>query len=163
MIESIQHQAKQYLAAPKGSLWKWTPNADGVQWSNGQTVTFVAEIKEILLHQMAGRTKGIPPFGAVLLLIAATRVNWGSDASRHWRRDQLENLIRLKSEKLLNDVTEALDRIHSLQPELRATVAAKQTLADVVFEDSQRTTTAVGIEVIKLLESGIFELSLIHI
>ena len=157
MIESIQHQAKRYLAAPKRSLWKWTPNADGVQWSTGQTITFVAEIKEVLRHQMAGRTKGLPPFGAVLLLIAATRDNWSNDANRHWRRDQLENLISLKSKKLLDQVIESLDRIHSLEPEVRATLAAKQTLADVVLEESQRTTTAVGIEVLKLLESGTFE------
>jgi hypothetical protein len=157
MSQSNQAQAKKYLAEPTESLWKWTANEDGVQWINGQTIAFVDEIRSVLQHQTARATRGLPPFGAVLLLIAATRKNWNSDENLQWRSDQLERLITLKSEKLMESVIETLDQIHALAPEHRDSLAAKQALTDVVFETSTRTSVAVANEVLRFLNSGLGE------
>ena len=157
MNEAVMRQARNYLAEPSNSLWNWTPNGDGVQWTNGQTIAFIDEIRDILRHQSARGTRGLPPFGALLLLVAATRTNWNVEGNVEWRRCRFENLISLKSQSLFLEVVAALDGIHTLEPEHRATLSAKQTLADIVFESSPRTTPEVGHQILRLLNSGIEE------
>ena len=59
--------ALEYLSPPEGAFWCWQDDGEAIEWIDGKTITFRAELLP-LLQSMAPR--GLPPLGAILLVLA---------------------------------------------------------------------------------------------
>src|SRR2546426_6924850 len=62
--------AIDYLRAPANAPWRWAENGSVLVWKDGSTVAFREEITEIL-EWLA--PNGLPPFGAIVFLLAACK------------------------------------------------------------------------------------------
>src|SRR4051812_3360322 len=62
-----------YLLPREETFWRWSRDAKTVEWRDGRTIAFREEVTAIL--QRLAPT-GLPPFGAIVLLLAALRDNW---------------------------------------------------------------------------------------
>ena len=72
-MDDAQTWAVAYLGAQGRVPWLWADDGDVLVWKDGTTVAFRQEI-ELVLQQLQPR--GLPPFGAVVLLLGACRDGW---------------------------------------------------------------------------------------
>lgn len=63
-----------YAAPPSGSFWAWSADYDAIEWYDGSTLAMWQELHGVL--KFLGEDSGLPPLGAVLLLLAACRDEW---------------------------------------------------------------------------------------
>ena len=156
MSESALYQAKKYLHLVDENFWRWSIEGDAVKWKDDQTIAYAEELHRIFEKQTSNRTRGLPPFGAFLLLIAATRDCWDS-THRVWLRTQLTSVV--DSHRILDNVEPLLDRVAALPKEDRYPHEANVALAELAFAAAQRTSVEVADEVLRLLSSGVGEIN----
>src|SRR6266511_4121532 len=65
-----RQQAIDYLRPPANGLWRWAEDGAVLVWRDGGTIAFREEIAQ-LLEWLA--PNGLPPFGAIVFLLAACR------------------------------------------------------------------------------------------
>jgi hypothetical protein len=124
--------AASYFAEPRPSFWKWQEAGNVVTWSDDETITFRQELA-IVYRRL--RTQSLPPFGAVVLLLAACRDAWNSSMHRIGFIDRLLEADRHSDRlNLLMEVCEGLARIRWLDASLRTSPDAKAELVAMVFE-----------------------------
>ena len=128
----------------------------GIAWQSGETIAFRDEVLAVT-QRLAG--KGLPTFGAIALLLATTRQGW--PAARERFREHAQGLgspgggdsncaaacvtLRAVGHRVARETAElvqGLDRIAALPAELFRTLAAKASLAEVIFESAERTVNA---------------------
>lgn len=127
----------QYATPPSDYFWKWSGDLDAAEWRDGQTITLWQELHPIL--HVLQEEGGLPPLGAILLLLAACRDDWELKksvlkvwlmqviGSEDWTED---------SSALLDALFAALAPVHQLPKDLRASPQAKVHLIVALFEDS---------------------------
>src|SRR5262245_44542666 len=143
--------ARAYLAppGPAQSFWRWSEDGEAIEWEKGATIAFRQEIQSILTHLARG---GLPPFGAIVLLLAACRDGWLASPIFRWAE---EHGLRIPND-WLKELLDGLDTIHALPTELRTSLAAKEVLAEVVFEDARhRLTPTEASQIVAALNEGI--------
>jgi hypothetical protein len=69
-VNRDRQQAIQYIQAQPDGLWHWTEDGTVLVWADGTTIAFRAEIIKILEHLAP---LGLPPFSALVVLLAAAR------------------------------------------------------------------------------------------
>jgi hypothetical protein len=133
--------AREYLLATDDSFWEWRDGGDVITWKNGVTIAFRGEAAAVL-ESLAPR--GLPPFSAVVLLLAATRQGWAPNNSEAGilsgmlsNTDDADQRLRV-----LANVIAGLDLVHALDAELRTPVPAKCALAAMVFEGARWVVAA---------------------
>lgn len=166
-----QESARRYLTPPSQSFWQWRDEGEAIAWLGGRTIAFRVELAEILRRREAD---GLPPLGAVLLLLAAMRESWGEPPSELGTLSGLINFLNgcgaplgssevmvglsATTPKWITEVFQGLDRIHSLPRELRTSVAARAELMSVVCEGRQTQDREIdAAAVIRALEDGLSE------
>jgi hypothetical protein len=129
-----------YLAPPRESPWSWRDDGQSISWNDGPTIAFRPEI-EAVLRRLA--PNGLPPFGAVVWLLAACRDGDAGAQAAVAMCAQCEPFQALLGSDVVADidVLAGLKRVADLPPELRDTLDAKATLAELVFDDSDLRTT----------------------
>ena len=148
-------EALKYLSQPEDSFWKWTDDGGAIQWYDGATIVFTAELLAILRHQHVSGVRGLPPLGAIILLVAATRENWSHGVTgninpqrRNWLLDASgSESTAARVDWVLGD----LSKIHSLDGDVRHGLEAKQWIAELVFKHSPRTSIETAKEVLLFL------------
>jgi len=152
---SVALDAIEYLRPPNGSFWKWTDDGGAIEWFDGDTIVFTVELLKILEHQAVTGARGLPPLGAVILLVAATRENWSSTASNSsisLRTERLKEFCEnYTTADILDNVLKGLDKVHALETDVRLSLESKQWIVEFVFTHSPRTTVAIGQEVLRVL------------
>ena len=139
-----------YLVPRAESFWRWSKGAQSIEWKDGRTIAFREEVLAVLTRLAPAR---LPPFGAVVLLLAACRDNWNSRtnaqqilepytgtfwadlpaASSHGQMVVTTVLpSRVREEVRL--VLDELDAVAALSAEVRHGTPAKCVLAETVFE-----------------------------
>ncbi len=144
MIEA-KNKSIQYCGSICHYFWFRMEDDGAIVWADGSTITFREEVCGILERMTPG---GLPPLGALLLMLAACSDHWRENASV---RDVFQGLDRvvdgykIKTGHLdrdwLNLVMASMDTINALPVELRTGVAAKAALAEIVFENPVLRTT----------------------
>lgn len=144
-MPNIHAQANWYLTPPIKAFWNWSEDGEAVVWTeNNQTIAFRPELATILRRHIS---KGLPPFGSLLLLVAACRDSWGTAA----RRSDKSALQELMGEKF-----HQLNNIRGIPSELRTGAAAKAELSAMIFETvGGRTSPAVAEAVVDALDHGL--------
>jgi hypothetical protein len=141
---------RSYLSAAPHSFWRWTDDAEAIAWADGKTIVFRQELVRVVRHLVP---HGLPPLGAVLLLLAACRENWRQDSSE---LGILSGCLagQLPLPSYLTDVLDGLDRlIHGLRPDLRSTPDVKAELAESFFDGwHRRVPPGEATDVLRALE-----------
>jgi len=140
-----RQQAITYFGAPLNSPWRWAEEGTVLIWSDGTTVAFREEIIQILQWLAPN---GLPPFGAIVLMLAACRGKIPPVAE--FLRDATTPLppeLGSKAALLLTArgqlaaqlqaaLTE-LGKLAKLPPELNSGSKAKCVLAEAIFETAK--------------------------
>lgn len=155
------NDAYDYLCSYRESFWRWRDQGEVLEWNGGPTIAFRDEILESLRRL---GPQGLPPFRAVILVLAATRDNWHEN---NVLRDVLSSIpsalsgsdsFGVKARSMVAKVLGELDRVRLLDAELRTPVEAKAALCEIVFEDFwYRTSPETTQAVLQLLEDGLGE------
>ena len=150
-------EIRSYFAPPLNSFWKWVAGGEAAAWGSGETITFRDELAQVL-ERLA--PDGLPPLGAVLLLLAAARENWAATMAHPFLLAAI--LVRSGpsawAEETANQLLRGLDRIHQLRGRLPMTTPLRAELADVVFETYRgRTTPTFAAAVVRTLKTGLPE------
>lgn len=136
-----------YYGASSDSFWLWQDRGESIAWSDGKTIAFAEELA-VVLKQLA--PYGLPRFGSLLLLIAATRKNWAVDGSEAGQlaRILLAHIEHEQSagagdnvDSLLKRALAGLHGVRALDSTLRSSLEAKAALAQLVFEDKDPFVT----------------------
>ncbi|KAF0239789.1 MAG: hypothetical protein FD180_5174, partial [Planctomycetota bacterium] len=151
--------ARAYLTPPALAFWKWTDNGRVAVWTDGSTIAFREEVAYALGKLAPG---GLPPFGALVLLISACRPLW-KEAGRPAIEAHVAALEKVGSldgrfpPAWLKDVLDALDRVNSLRIELRTGADAKALIAAVVFDGAEgRGSAEEGEAIVRAVSDGAF-------
>ncbi|PJJ59945.1 hypothetical protein [Hymenobacter chitinivorans] len=112
--------ARLYFQAPTNYFWRWAEAGEIAEWENGVTISYRDEL-QVVVAALAAR--GVPPLGAVLLLLAACSEGWPTSGGQ----GVLAGLASVfKGRKgtaelqfYLNQACRFMDLVHALPPELR--------------------------------------------
>jgi hypothetical protein len=153
-MSDLTRDVLAYLTPRREAFWNWAGPPMAVAWRDGRTIAFRQELAAVLAHLAPD---GLPPFGAVLMVLAACRDNWpAADNARQLAagyeggfEQDLAGVTRpaglvislvvpasVRSE--LAGIAEDLDRVAALPAELRTSVAAKCSIVETVFEGLDR-------------------------
>ena len=163
MPTSERSAAVAYLTPACHDFWKLDERGEAFTWRDGRTILFCQELAGIL---RALGDRPLPPFGALLLVTAATRDHW-SDASAA-DCDQLQQLLvaaplqgflssgsRTKFGEQWKQLFADLAAVRALPEDLRQSPAAKAELLALLGEGSkQNEETTTVVEVLAALERG---------
>ncbi len=139
--------ARRYLAPFASSPWRWDDGGEVIAWIDGQTIAFRAEVESVLARLAP---HGLPPFSALVLLLAACRDGWRGESNRLSAVAGLvTTLERREFPEWLGKLFLELDALHALPAELRTTPSAKADLAEVVFEECQTRTSLEETEAVR--------------
>lgn len=122
-----------YAVPPDDHFWKWSPDREAIEWQDGSTLALWIEVRTIL-DFLAGEG-GVPPLGALLLLLTACREDDGRTAA-------LSNslisgaLVSVSRREMIANIGKGLNAVARQPLELRSSLAAKCHLALTVFERS---------------------------
>lgn len=155
MLTPEETAVRNYLAPPQESPWSWRDDGETIAWNDGPTIAFRPEI-DAVLRRLAPR--GLPPFGAVLWLLGACRDGQAGRRAINELASQFDTFRKLLSSSVVTDniVFVGLEDILKLPIELRGSVEAKATLAEMVFESSgSRTTPEVAAKILAGLSRGL--------
>ncbi|TVS13105.1 MAG: hypothetical protein EA424_21830, partial [Planctomycetaceae bacterium] len=137
MTDPSDHAAaRRYLAPLPVSSWRWDEARQVVEWTDGTTIAFRQELEEIL-RRLAPR--GLPPFQALLMLLAACHDSW-CEVSEHLlaQLGLAASVGRSSLPDWLPEILGRLDTVRALPADLRHDLTARALLAELVFEDSSR-------------------------
>ena len=124
-----------YFQPPQGYFWRWAEANEVVEWVNGTTITYREELAALLTGLAP---TGLPPLGAVLLLLAACNLAWKDSSAEI---GLLQGLLRglppggPPDEELTFHLRVAqtfLDIIRELPNELRQGVAKEHLLREIL-------------------------------
>lgn len=144
---------REYLRAPKSAFWEWRDAGEAIVWKDNRTIAFRSEVAQVLRWLAP---QGLPPLSALLLLLAATRHSWRQDRAGP---GILAGILQgLGPEQLLNNVLAGLDKIADFDEPLRAPIAAKRVLIEMVLQGTPRVVEGpAALAVVEALEREIGE------
>lgn len=154
--------AASYFSNVARPYWEWQDDGNVVAWSDptgafgGITIVFRGELLKVFQRL---QLISLPPFGSVVLLMAACRDAWKDEAERRQLlTDMLKTGRRVDRLELLNRVLEGLQRVCALPANLRSSSAAKAELAAMVFEQQVEPPSPGAYELLlQALEHGFDE------
>ncbi|MCA9267560.1 MAG: hypothetical protein KDA41_03780, partial [Planctomycetales bacterium] len=147
-----------YLRPPTDAFWCWAAGGAEVEWrKSGKVIAFRDELRLVLARQAE---RGLPPLGAVLLVLAAARESWDDSESE---RGLLAGIVRALDDaalhlELLSAVHDGLDQVRRLSDDLRNSIAGKVELVDMLFETCRdRTSPQLAAAALQLLHGPLPE------
>ncbi|EEF58752.1 hypothetical protein [Pedosphaera parvula] len=165
-------QALAYFSTAHDEPWRWAESGRVIVWSDGTTIAFREELEEIL-GLMA--VKGLPPFHAIVLLLAACRgklpaasifshpiaetVPVISDSGKPPISPATGNqlLLRAWNDPANQEFSEFIARLKSLQQlpvELRNSPRAKAVLLEMILEQVRFERVQPAREIVQVLADG---------
>ncbi|RPI88281.1 MAG: hypothetical protein EHM42_04510, partial [Planctomycetaceae bacterium] len=140
-----------YLLISPPDCFRWVDGGNAVAWRNGPTIVFRPELAEILLGQP---DPGLPPLGAMLLVLSACRESWPASRLCLIAEMAAAGGIERRIPRWAADALTALDLVHAAPPTALKSVAGRAELLAYVFEGLPplRSLAGVGSHVVEFLE-----------
>jgi hypothetical protein len=124
--------ALQYLVPPPGYFYRWSDHGDVVVWQDGDTLAFQAELADVL-HALGDAA--LPPFGALLLTLTATRTDCGPSALNARLCEAVcRGAADTPRQRALAAAVLKLRAVTALPPELRRDSAARARIVRTLFD-----------------------------
>lgn len=134
-----RHAAIEYLRSPPDAPWKWEEDGRVLAWSDGTTVLFREELN-LIVERLAPH--GLPPFPALVVLLAACRGKIPDPSAPAEAGDGRGQLLLALHSRRHQQAAEELKRISRLPPELIGRAPGQAVLAGAVFERAKRLSAA---------------------
>lgn len=139
-MSSVSPRCLDYFCSPPGYLWEWE-DVDGNQtavWAKDHTtITYRAELED-LLESLAD--EGLPPLGAVLMVVAAASDFWDVETMGHHLQAAVKRMsgeeLSLSQQAQWSRVASRLRAVHQLPAEMRASGPSRRALLQMVFENA---------------------------
>ena len=163
-MNTKEELAIEYFSSPKLYFWRWADGGEVIESRNGSTICYRAELMEIL---KALAPHGLPPLGAILLVLQACQENW-KDANHPDKVSLIEVYQFLKKgfpNNVENEIPESVNIVHKFMdivsqlPDHLKKGKARKHLIQEVFKNSGQPRVLVP-QVNALLqdfESGAFD------
>ncbi|MEM7312715.1 MAG: hypothetical protein AAF497_06155 [Planctomycetota bacterium] len=152
MNERIADPVRDYLMPSLGGFWAWDEDGRVAVWTEGATIGWQEEIRAICerLHP-----HGLPPFGSVLLFLAATRNRFDENLG--------ESVTFLKEVREWTAIGRSINELRELCRPLTSyadwTQTSRVIAAEMIFEKApDRTSAALAERVVASLRRGMTEL-----
>jgi hypothetical protein len=133
--------AIQYLRCVSGGPWTWAERGTVLAWRDGSTIAFREEVVQIL-EWLA--PDGLPPFGAIVFLLAACRGKVcevadvvDPDLSVSQIKTPIVHAAHHRLKHQVSTVLDELRRVTFLPEEIRSGIKARCILAEAVFEPAK--------------------------
>jgi hypothetical protein len=158
--------AASYFSNVTRPYWEWQDDNNVVawtvgrpgdsSWSTGATIVFRGELLKVFQRL---QSISLPPFGSVVLLMAACRDAWNDETDKlGLLAGVLKTGRRVDRLELLNRVFEGLQRVRALPANLRSSPEAKAEIAAMVFENQVEPPSPGAYELLlQALEHGFDE------
>jgi hypothetical protein len=138
-----RQQAIEYLRAPANGLWRWAEDAAVIVGPDGNTIAFREEIMQVLQWLSPN---GLPPFGAIVLVLAGCRGKYPLVPplpsslttplqSESGTKTALPAKLQLAAQ--LQAAVAELAKVPKLPAELKNSLTAKCVLAEAIFETAK--------------------------
>jgi len=133
-----------YFQPPQDYFWHWAEDNAVVEWVNGTTITYREELASLLTSLAPG---GLPPLGAVLLVLAACTSSWQESTEEIGILQGVANNLSHTSppaDELRFYIRVAigfLDIVRELPPELRQGTAKEHLLREVLGATERQVPT----------------------
>lgn len=167
MAESEQSITREleYLLPTPSCFWQWSADGKWVEWVDGRTIVHRDQLAAVVERLVP---RGLPPLGAILLLLAACRPNWDAEAAKRHivtaatqerladGLDLFHSIAARRLEQELSEVLGDLGVVAGLPEKLRDSLAAQASLAEYVFDGALAAMDAVAAkEVAAILRVGL--------
>jgi hypothetical protein len=123
--------AQHYFQVPAGYFWRWAEQGEVAEWHNGTTICYRAELEEVLRDLAPG---GLPPLGAVLLVLAACNEGWSYDTKATLLDLRLQVPYEADDNWNLRRAAALLDVVAQLPRELRTGPAKRHLLRELMAD-----------------------------
>ena len=143
--------ARRYLAPLPSLPWRWDDEGEVIAWIDGPTIAFRAELEGVLARLVPF---GLPPFSAVVLLLAACRDGWQGESSRLSTMASLVTTLDAASSRSGSENSSCNWTPCMPCPASCATPSAKADLAELVFEECRMRTPTEEAESVRWALSG---------
>lgn len=130
----MNHAARQtldYFRVAPGSVWKWEEEGRVLAWEDGTTLAFREEL-DVILARLA--PQGLPPFAALVILLAASRGKFLPPSASTPSQNPREQLLGVLQDRGQAAVSAELTKLSDLPPELLHSAQGKAFLAATIFE-----------------------------
>jgi hypothetical protein len=173
-VAQDQTLAVAYLSPSTDSMWRWAPGGDVLTWHDGSTIAFRGEVEAVLARLAP---QGLPPFGAVVMLLASCRDGWVESAARKGYAKAVGAVVEEESRERtrlrnpphgldryvqrvveeVGKIVTGLDAVNRLPASVRHGKEAKAVLAETVFEGSteKRLSPSEAAVAVKALADGV--------
>lgn len=147
-MSSDERIAAQYLSPSGFSFWRWSDDGEVIHWAGGGTIVFRSQLRQIV---DALAPEGLPPFEALLMLLAACRSDWRGSPAHLGKFAKVladamfgghDEWIYGSHDEWLKALAWKLDAVSSLPEARRSTTTARIALARAVFETVREPMTA---------------------
>ncbi|MGV3598289.1 MAG: hypothetical protein ACO1PI_10510 [Bacteroidota bacterium] len=152
-------EAVDYFTQHKGFFWHWADNGQVIEWDNGETLCYKAEIVD-LLRQLKGQD--IVPFSSIILFIAACSDNYKTSRGKEVLETFLNTTIRngkREVEILLQQSLTFMDALSGLPKDVKNSVVKKAHILSEVFQLQQNLSNITWLFLADELDSGRIDLS----
>ena len=162
-MKTIINETLKYFRPPQNYFWRWSENGEVIEWSHGKTICYREDLIPILRELSKD---GLPPLGAVLLILAACQKNWNeSEDSRDILdgilKHLLENGLGRQGFKLLNDLfknaTSSMKVISEVDELLRKGESRKHLVCEILKNTTPRLQVNLSESILDNFESGNFD------
>lgn len=151
-MKSHSSRCLDYFCCPPGYLWEWE-DVDGEQtavWAKDHTTIAYRQELEELLESLAG--EGLPPLGAVLMVVAAASDFWDVETMGHHLQAAVKRMsgeeLSVSQQAQWSRVASRLRAVHQLPAEMRASGPARKALLQMVFENAAGKISAADADIL---------------
>lgn len=152
-------EAVDYFTQHKGFFWHWADNGQVIEWENGETLCYKAEVVD-LMRQLKGQR--IVPFSSIILFIAACSDNYKTSGGK----EVLETFLNTTShngkrevEALLQQSLTFMGALSGLPKDVKNSVVKKAHILSEVFQLQQNLSNITWLFLADELDSGTIDLS----
>lgn len=131
--QELEFWALEYFYAAHGYFWRWAEEQEVVEWQNGVTICYRAELQQLLIDLAPN---GLLPLGSILLVLSACTSAW-TDASGAAVLERLQREVGGGSDGSsdLRQAVALLEAVALLPTELRTGPAKLHLLRELSNDD----------------------------
>lgn len=147
-------EAITYFAQQKNYFWRWADGGQVIEWQNGSTICYRAELVE-LMRQLEGQR--IVPFSSIILFLAACsegyKTSGGSDIIKEVAQE-ISYAGKKETEILLNQSLDFMEAVSGLPKEIKNSVVKKAHIIHECFQLQHNLSNLTWLFLADELDSG---------
>lgn len=125
----------KYFAPREGTFWRWSADHSAIEWNDGRTIVFRAELL-LLIESLAAN--GLPPLENILLTVAASRLGISTQLNEFQIKIVQHPMQKSLDELLVGVHSQLVVQLAHLPEEIRTSVEGRCAILAVLTENGPR-------------------------